>query len=145
MPRIPDRRTVCLIRRLDNALVKKRNQVLLKYNLTAAQADMIAFILKNRDKGEINLLDVQRHLMVSHPTVVGLASRLEEKGLLIQEQSDRDARFVSLRPTRACCALEDVLKQAAADSEARILRSMTKAEQAEFRRLLELALENSGE
>jgi DNA-binding MarR family transcriptional regulator len=135
---------VCLIRRLDNALVKKRNQILVEYNLTAAQADVIAFILKNRDEGEINLLDVQRYLMVSHPTVVGIVSRLEEKGLLSQEQSERDARFVRLKPTRACCALEEVLKQAAADSEARILRSMTKSERAEFVRLLELALQDSG-
>lgn len=145
MQRIPDRRTVCLIRRLDNALVKKRNQILVEYNLTAAQADVIAFVLKNRDKAEINLLDVQRHLMVSHPTVVGIVSRLEEKGLLTQEQSERDARFVRLAPTIACCALEDILKRAAADSEARILRSMTRSERAEFVRLLELALKDSGE
>jgi MarR family transcriptional repressor of mepA len=139
----PKPKIVHLIRQLGIALVKSRNKALIAHDLTAVQADVIAFILKNRGQGEINLLDVQRHLAVSHPTVVGIVSRLERKGLLSQARSARDARFVRLEPTSRGLALAGVLRKAAADAEARIARSMTKGEREEFQRLLEIALRNA--
>lgn len=128
--------------KLGNSLVKYRNESLKDQDLTSVQAEVISFILKNQDKDEINLLDVQKHLALTHPTVIGIAKRLEEKHFIKQEQSKTDARYTSLKLTKKGLEFRNVLSKKAAENEEILLRGMTDVERKEFNRLLGIALKN---
>lgn len=135
-------KNVRLICQLGNALVKYRNKKAAAFSLTSVQMDVVVFLMKNRKKEEINQLDVQKHLMLSHPAVTGIIQRMEEKGFLKREQSTRDARYNCLHLTQKGLELEDVLTGNAAEAEKIVTKNMTSTEQAEMYRLLQIALDN---
>lgn len=142
MPDIVEDEILRRIWKLGNALVKYRNESLKDQGLTSVQAEVISFILKNQDKDEINLLDVQKHLTLTHPTVIGIAKRLEEKHFLKREQSKTDARYTCLKLTKKGLEFRNVLINKAAENEELLLQGMTDDERIEFNRLLGIALKN---
>lgn len=135
-------KNVRLMCQLGNALVKYRNKKATAFSLTAVQMDVAVFLIKNQDKDEINQLDVQRYLMLSHPAVTGILQRMEEKGFIKREQSSRDARYNCLHLTQKGLELEDVLIDNAAKAEKILTKNMTIEEEAELHRLLQIALDN---
>ena len=82
-------------------------------------------------------------LDLSPSTMAGILKRLENKALITRKTDENDARKIIITPTREGLALEDYLKETAAQTEEILLRGMTKAEQDEFYRLLKIALENA--
>ena len=98
----PERaRTLRIIRRIDNSLLKNRNKNLADFDLTAAQSDIIVYLMNNyQEMSEINQLDIQKHLQLSNPTVSGLLNRLEEKGFISRTSSIHDARYNCISPTQ---------------------------------------------
>ena len=76
-----------IINQLGRALVKYRNKKAAAFGLTSVQLDVLVFLLKNQEKGEINQLDVKNFFMLSHPAVTGIIQRIEEKGLITRVQS----------------------------------------------------------
>lgn len=135
-------KNVRLLCQLGNALVKFRNKKAEAFGLTSVQMDVVAFLLKNRDKDEINQLDVQKYLALSHPAVTGIIQRMEQKGFLKRKQSSRDARYNCLYLTQKALELEDALDHDAAKAEKIIMKNMSRTEQEEFHRLLQLAMDN---
>ncbi|AKB27362.1 Transcriptional regulator, MarR family [Methanosarcina siciliae T4/M] len=145
MPDIVEDEILRRVWKLGNALVKYRNESLKDQDLTSVQAEVISFILKNEDKAEINLLDVQKHLALTHPTVIGIAKRLEEKSFIKREQSKTDARYTSLKLTKKGLEFRNVLSKKAAENEEILLQGMKDDERKEFNRLLGIALKNMTE
>lgn len=145
MPDVVEDEILRRVWKLGNALVKYRNESLKDQDLTSVQAEVISFILKNKDKDEINLLDVQRHLALTHPTVIGIAKRLEEKSFIKREQSKTDARYTSLKLTKKGLEFRNVLSKKAAENEELLLQGMKDDERKEFNRLLGIALKNMTE
>lgn len=135
-------KNVRLMCQIGNALVKYRNKKAAVFNLTSVQMDVVVFLLKNRERDEINQLDVQKYLMLSHPAVTGIIQRLEEKGFLKRKPSTRDARYNCLQLTQKALELEDVLAENAVEAEKIIMKNMTSSQQEEFYRLLQAALDN---
>lgn len=135
-------KNVRLMFQLGNALVKYRNKKAAAFGLTSVQIDVIVFLLKNREKDEINQLDVQKYLMLSHPAVTGIIQRMEEKGFLKRLQSTRDARHNCLHLTPKALELEEELMGNSAQAEKVIMKNMTSTEQVELYRLLKIAFNN---
>ena len=127
--------------RLNNALIKQKNRRMAEYGLTSIQADVLMFVLTNYRKREVNQLDVQGVFKLTNPTVSGIVDRLEEKGFIKRVRSEKDARFRSLVALPKGAALEDTLRQSAIEAEQALVRDLSEAEQAEFERLLKIALE----
>ena len=138
-----DHQIIRMVWQLGNSLVKFRNQDLLEYGLTSVQAEVISFLLKNRDE-QINMQDVQNNLMLTHPTVIGIVKRLESKGLIILEKGKPDARCTYLRLTANGALFQSILGNMASENAAILLRGMTAEEQKEFYRLLQIAQKNVG-
>lgn len=135
-------KNVRLMCQLGNALVKYRNKKAAAFSLTSVQMDVVVFLLKNRNKDEINQLDVQKYLRLSHPAVTGIIQRMEENGFIKREQSIRDARYNCMHLTQKALELEDVLTDNAIEAEKIVMQHMTSTEQAELYRLLQIALDN---
>ena len=127
--------------RLNNALIKQKNRRMAEYGLTSIQADVLVFVLMNYQKREVNQLDVQAVFKLTNPTVSGIVDRLEEKGFIKRVRSEKDARFRSLVALPKGIALEDTLRNSAAEAENYLVQNMSEAEQAEFERLLKVALD----
>ena len=126
---------------LNNALIKQKNRHMAEYGLTSIQADVLVFILANYEKREVNQLDVQAVFKLTNPTVSGIVDRLEEKGFIKRVRSEKDARFRSLVALPKGIALEETLRRSAAEAENYLVQNMSEAEQAEFERLLRVALD----
>ena len=75
--------------------------------------------------------------------MAGLLKRLENKSLITRKTDAKDARKIIITPTQEGLALEDYLKETAAQTEEILLRGMTQAERDEFYRLLKIALQNA--
>jgi MarR family multiple gene transcriptional regulator MgrA len=131
-----------LIVQLGNSIVQNRNTAAAKFGLTSGQALIMKFLLKRRDSGEINQLDIQKDMNLSHQTVTGMLRRLERDGYVIREQSPRDKRYKRITMAQEAKELEQALKEVAHCAEEKVIEGMTEAEQVEFNRLLRIAHKN---
>ncbi|MBR4692069.1 MAG: MarR family transcriptional regulator [Oscillospiraceae bacterium] len=129
--------------RLNNALIKQKNRRMSAYNLTAIQADVLMYVLKNSKLREINQLDVQDYLKLTNPTVSGIVDRLEEKEFIKRVRSERDARYRRLIPLPKGEALFEDLRRSAREAEENIVRDMSPEEAETFIRLIDVALETA--
>lgn len=137
-------KTASLVVRLGNVVACLRNQRMQQKDITSSQSDVIRYILKHRDQ-PVSAGNLMKQLSLSPSTMAGLLKRLENKSLIIRKIDEKDARKIIIMPTEEGLALEDYLKETAAQTEGILLRGMTKAEQDEFYRLLKIALQNANE
>ena len=71
----------------------------MKFNLTAAQHEVLVYVFKNENKRDIFQKDVEKHLKLTNPTVTGIIKRLEEKNMIVRCSSAEDARYKCLHVT----------------------------------------------
>ena len=135
-------KTASLVVRLGNVVAWLRNQRMQQRDITSSQSDVIRYILRHRDQ-PVSAGDLMKQLSLSPSTMAGLLKRLENKSLIIRKTDEKDARKIIIMPTEEGLALEDYLKETAAQTEEILLRGMTRAEQDEFYRLLRIALQNA--
>lgn len=140
----PERaRALRIIRRIDNSLLKNRNKRLADFDLTAAQSDIVVYLMNNyQEMSEINQLDIQKHLQLSNPTVSGLLNRLEEKGFISRTSSIHDARYNCIMPTQKALIQTNSMIEHMYSSEDSMLAGLSDAEKEELFRLLSIVLEN---
>ena len=128
-----------LILRLANTIVKNRNVYLGTLDLTASQADSLRFFLSNPGA---SMTELKEFLGITHQTARGLVFRMEAKGLVQVQRSDRDARIQRVFPTAAGEELGDTLHRNGIRTGSRLLRGMTEEEQQQFYLLAQTALRN---
>lgn len=134
--------TATRVVQLGNSVTWLRNQKYQFMGLTAAQSETVAYILKNYEDKELTANDVIKDLRLSQSTVAGIISRLEIKGLIVRKTHENDNRKSIIHPTEKGIELEEMLKEKAVETEAILLQGMSKEEQEEFNRLLQIALDN---
>lgn len=132
-------KTASLIVKLGNAVTYYRNQKTENIGLTSIQSDAIIAALRNP---QITAKELREHLQLSQSTVAGIISRLEGKGLVTKTVDRDDARKTILSLTEQGLNLEKSLKEIALETQQCLVAGMTEQEQAEFSRLLEIALNN---
>lgn len=133
---------VKLVMQLSNALVKMRSSIAAEFGITSGQFSIMVFLLNNLDRDEINQLDIQNDLLITHQTVTGVLGRLEEKGYIICNQSKRDRRYKRITVTSLALEVKDALAESAKITESHLISSMSENERNEFNRLLLMALKN---
>lgn len=134
--------TASLIVKLGNAVTYYRNMKMEDIGLTSVQSDALIAMLRDP---EITASQLKERLNLSQSTVAGIIERLESKGLVSKVTAPDDARKTHLIPTEKGRQLEDKLREIALDIQKALLRGMNADEQAEFSRLLGIALENLNE
>lgn len=135
-------KTASMIVRLGNVVAWLRNQRMQKRDITSTQSDVIRYILKHRQE-PVSAGDLMKEFSLSPSTMAGILKRLEHKALIARRTDKQDARKILITPTEEGLALEDYLKETAVQTEEILLRGMSEAEQAEFYRLLQIALRNA--
>lgn len=113
-----------------------------KMDLTAAQGQIMGFLAHRKDPPCSRDIETDFHL--SHPTVSGLLSRLEQKGFISQQTDalDRRIKRVYILPKGKEC--HDRMHQVILDNEDRMVQGFTPEEKALFAQFLNRAIANMG-
>ena len=110
--------------------------------LTAAQGQIMGYLTTHPQPPCPRDLEEAFHL--SHPTVSGLLSRLEQKDFLQlrTDPNDRRCKRIYVLPKGVQC--HELMHSAICEIEARIVQDFTPDEQEQFASLLQRAIHNLG-
>lgn len=110
--------------------------------LTAAQGHIMGY-LAHQDTPPCPK-DLEAEFQLSHPTVSGLLSRLEQKGFLElrTDPEDRRCKRIYVLPKGEAC--HELMHQTIRSNEKRIVDGFTPEEQDQFAQLLQRAIINMG-
>lgn len=110
--------------------------------LTAAQGRIMAHLAHSQRAPCPRDLEAEFHL--SHPTVSGLLSRLEQKGFveLCTDPEDHRCKRIFLLPKGRQC--QDLMHKTILENEQRIVEGFTPEEREQFSMFLQRAIRNMG-
>ena len=113
-----------------------------KMELTAAQGHIMGF-LSNQESPPCPR-DVEEAFHLSHPTVSGILSRLEQKGFisLQTDPNDRRCKRIFIQPKGMEC--HQTMHQTIRNIEERLVQNFTPEEKEQFSALLQRAIANMG-
>lgn len=112
-----------------------------KLDLTAAQGRLMAF-LAHRGEQPTYAKNVETEFHLSHPTVSGLLSRLEQKGFLELKTDPNDRRSKRIVISEKGMASHERMHSVIMDNESRIVQGFSEEEKAQFAQFLHRAIEN---
>ena len=130
-----------LIRILHWCTDQTMTDALNKLNLTAAQGRLMAFVV-HRGEQPTYAKDVEAELHLTHPTVSGLLSRLEQKGFLELKTDPNDRRSRQIIISGKGLACHERMHAVITENESRIVQGFTQEEKTLFTQFLQRAIEN---
>ena len=115
---------------------------LAEMELTAAQGHIMGFLAHSAEPPCPR--DIEEKFHLSHPTVSGILSRLEQKGFLElrPDPSDRRCKRIWVLPKGMEC--HDLMHNTILSNEERMVQNFTPQEREQFLNLLTRAIENMG-
>ena len=129
-----------LLKQINERMQAAADEGMAKCDLTLAQARVLGFL--DYSGGQATQKDIEVHLAVSHPTVVGIVSRMEKKGFITSHPDSADRRNKIVCLTQKAIEISDQIKAGIANAEAWLLRGFTDDEKALLKCLLERLLSN---
>lgn len=129
-----------LLKQISDRLRASADLSLQSRNLTFSQLEVLRYISSRGEK--VTQKSIQDYLAVSHPTVVGLVSRMEKKGYLISyaDPTDRRNKIVELTETAVQLSIE--LQGETEAMEQQLLHGLTPEDRETLDRLLKLLYKN---
>ena len=113
-----------------------------KMELTASQGRIMGFLTHQSQPPCPR--DVETEFQLSHPTVSGILSRLEQKGFLELRTDPEDRRCKRIYILSKGLKCHEVMHNTILENERRIVEGFTPAEQEQFAALLQRAITNMG-
>lgn len=114
-----------------------------KMGLTASQGRVLGYVAHHPEPPCPR--DIENDFHLSHPTVSGLLSRLEQKGFLQLRTDPEDRRCKRIYLLEKGKACQTQIHQRIHQHEAQLVQGFTPEEQAQFASLLQRAIENLGD
>ena len=113
-----------------------------KQELTSAQGHIMGYLSQQKEPPCPR--DIEEAFHLSHPTVSGLLSRLEQKGFLrlCPDPADRRCKRIHLEPKGLEC--HDTMLGIIRENEDRMVQGFTPEEKEQFASLLQRAIANMG-
>lgn len=133
-----------LIKFINSSIERNVNNTLREKDITASQMALMMTIrhMNCKEDRECTLKDLERKLNISQPTTVGLAHRLERKGLIVVKTSERDRRVKIAALTESGMKLLEETKSFADEAEENLLSCLTEEEKSELLTLLKKVFDN---
>ena len=131
-----------LVRILHWCTHQSMDHALEKMELTAAQGHIMAYLAHAKEPPCPR--DLEAEFQLTHPTVSGLLSRLEQKGFveLRTDPEDRRCKRIYVLPKGQQC--HELMHQTIQKNEQRMTEGFTEEEQRIFSDLLQRAIRNMG-
>lgn len=129
-----------LIKNINDKLKIKADADLKRYNLTFTQSRVFAFLQENG--GQATQKEIEMFLDVSHPTVVGIVSRMEQNGYVTTWIDSKDKRVKNVKLTKQAEEIGIDMEQNMLENEKMLLSPLTDEEAEKLKELLLLISEN---
>ena len=129
-----------LIKNINDKLKVKADADLKHCNLSLAQSRVLAFL--NNKGGSATQKEIEVFLDVSHPTVVGIVSRMEQNGHVITWIDEADKRNKVVKLTEQAEVIRRDIEQNIYDNEKKMLASLTPDEIEQLRKMLNVIYKN---
>ena len=130
-----------LVRILHWCCDQTMTEALDKLDLTASQGRLMAFVA-HRGQLPTYARDVEAELHLTHPTVSGLLSRLEQKGFVELKTDPKDRRSKRILISEKGLACHERMHAVILENESRIVQGFTEEEKALLAQLLQRAIDN---
>lgn len=108
--------------------------------LTLAQSRVLTFL--NEQDGIATQKEIEDYLQVSHPTVVGLVSRMEQNELVETWFDPENRRNKMVRLTEKSKKIGENMDEVTEQHDKALLNGLSEQEQAELNRVLNIILKN---
>lgn len=122
-----------LIKSINDKLKVKADADLKRYNLTFTQSRVFAYLQEKG--GQATQKEIEVFLDVSHPTVVGIVSRMEQSGYVTCWQ-DKDKRNKNVKLTQKAQSLGMDMEQHMLENEKHLLAPLSTAEAEQLKQML---------
>lgn len=129
-----------LIKTINDKLKVKVDESLKQYNLTLTQSLVLAFL--NSKNGQALQKEIELFLEVSHPTVVGIVSRMEQKGYITSWLDEQDKRNKIVKVTEQAKDLAVAMEQQMSSNEKALLASLSGEDVEQLKDLLFIIYKN---
>ncbi|MDE7361276.1 MAG: MarR family transcriptional regulator [Oscillospiraceae bacterium] len=129
-----------LIKRLADKIKISVDVLLKEQGITFSQTLVIGFLYSQ--SGSATQKEIEDHLQVSHPTVVGIISRLEKNGFVSCHTDQKDRRNKIVCATDKALNTVDAMSVGKRQMEERLTKGLSEEELAEFRRIINIFCEN---
>ena len=124
-----------------NDRIKARADADLKtHDLTLTQTRVLGFLAESG--GQATQKEIEADLQVSHPTVVGIISRMEQKGFLCTWTDPMDRRTKIVRLTDKAIKLDREIDATVAMQDEMLLRGLSEQQVDELRNCLARIVRN---
>ncbi len=140
---LSDRRVGYLLKKVNDKLRTKADANLLEHGLTLSQSRILRFL--GQKGGVATQKEIEAHLGVSHPTVVGLIARLKEKGFVQCTMDEKDRRNRIITITEKAISLEQEMCSMIDANEQRMLSSLSDQQILVLKSALETIYNNLGD
>ena len=110
--------------------------------LTAAQGHLMGYLIHSREPRCPR--DVEKAFHLSHPTVSGLLSRLEQKGFVELRTDPEDRRFKRIYLLPKAWQLDERISRTLEGNERKMTDGFTQQEREEFAAMLQRAIHSMG-
>lgn len=128
-----------LIKSINDKLKIKADEDLKQHNLTLSQSRIVDYLTKKG--GSATQKEIEDSLQVSHPTVVGLVSRMEQNGIVCAYFDDNIRSKMVLLTEHAKIISEDMNKTIN-EHERTLLLGLSEDEICDLKKALTIVLKN---
>ncbi|MGN0696164.1 MAG: MarR family winged helix-turn-helix transcriptional regulator [Oscillospiraceae bacterium] len=128
------------IKNINDKLKVRADADLKRYDLTLSQSRVLAFLMDSG--GQASQKEIEQYLEVSHPTVVGIVSRMEQKGHVISWIDEKDRRNKIVKLTGQAEAVGAEMEQNISDNERKMLDGLSGDDIVRLRGMLDIIYKN---
>lgn len=129
-----------MIKYISDKVRQKADNNLKDHNVTLSQVRVLNFLW--RENGSCSQKQIEDFLQVSHPTVVGLVSRMEQSGYIQTSVSPDDKRNKIVTVTDSGMSLACELCRYMEDIDKRMLVGLTDEQQVQLADMLYIVVQN---
>ena len=129
-----------LIKGINDKIKVNADSDLSGHNLTMAQSRVLVYLLNKG--GKATQKQIEDYLEVSHPTVVGIVSRMEKNGFLTSKVDQEDHRNRVIELTSHAYTTGKDMDKVVSKMEKDLLSPLSETQIKELTKLLELIYQN---
>ncbi len=129
-----------LMKVINDKMKVKADKDLKSHNLTLSQSRVLAFL--NSRGGTATQKEIEEFLEVSHPTVVGIVSRMEQNHHVVTWMDSKDRRNKMVQLTQDARGIGQNMDEMISSQEEIMLKGLTTEQVIELERMLTIIYKN---
>lgn len=129
-----------LIKRLNDKLKASADASLKEHDLTFSQTLVLKFL--RSQGGQTTQKEIEEHMQIAHPTVVGIISRLEKNGFIVCFMDGKNRRNKIVHETDKARNLNSIMDTGIREMEQKLTNGLSDSELAELQRMLTILYKN---